>query len=214
MKKLLPSALALILATLAHADLTVTQKIVQAQPSKEMTMIMKVKGDKMRMDVDAKMSTILNLKSGDMQTLIHDQKVVMTIPGAVLKSMQQSKSPGSGGGGLEATGHKETISGFACEEYVMTGDGVTVHLWLTKDLPAAEKLMKEMSSLAPDSNPFNEAMKNQNVSGFPMRTIVEMPGGGKTTMSVVAVKENPLADADFSVPSGYKAMQVPAIPGR
>jgi len=214
MKKILPSVLALILATLAHADLTVTQKLVQGEPAKETTMTMKIKGDKVRLDMDPKMSTIMNIKSGDMQTLMHDQKIAMTIPGTLLKSLQRSQAQTAGVEGVKPTGNKETISGFACEEYVMTTKDATVQVWVTKDLPAAEKLLKEMSGLVPDSNPLNDTMKNLNISGFPMRTIAEMPGGGKITISVVAVNENPLADADFSVPSSYKAMQMPAIPGR
>ena len=33
---------------------------------------------------------------------------------------------------------------------------------------------------------------------------------GKTTVTVMAVSENPLADSEFAVPDGYRAMQAPA----
>jgi len=212
-KAFLSSALALILATLAHADLTVTQMLVQdAGPSKEVTM--KVKGDKLRMDLDPRMSTIVNIKSGDMQTLMHERKIVMTIPGALAKTLQQSQPQAAGAEGLKATGNKETINGFACEEYVLTAKGSTVHAWVTKDLPAAGKLMKEMSAFSTESDPLKGALLNQNISGFPMRTIIEMLSGGKITVTVVAVNENPLADADFFAPKDYKVMPMPAIPGR
>ena len=210
MKKFLPLLLAAVLATAAHADLTITQKVQQeAQPAAALTVTIKIKGQKMRMDASPKVSTIIDLKSGDMQNLMHDQKMVMTIPGALIKSMQQA--PAAGTEGPKPTGNKETISGFACEEYTLTSQGAKVNVWLTKDLPAAQKIMSEVAALSP-SDPFQIALQGQEIDGFPLRTVIETPGGGKTTMTVVAVNENPLADSEFSVPSGYKTMQMPSLP--
>ena len=69
-----------------------------------------------------------------------------------------------------------------------------VHLWLTRDLPNPEKLISELSMLA-DANPSGDS--RQQLPGFPIRT-------------VVAVSESPLADSEFVVPDGYRAMQAPA----
>lgn len=213
MKKFLPLLFAAVLATAAHADLTITQKVQQeAQPAADLTVTMKIKGQKMRMDASPKVSTIIDLKSGDIQNLMHDQKMVMTIPGALMKSMQQAAAPAAAGTEVpKPTGNKETITGFACEEYILNSQGAKVNVWLTKDLPAAQKIMSEVAALSPN-DPFQLALKGQEIDGFPLRTVIETPGGGKTTMTVLAVNESPLADSEFSVPSGYKAMQMPSLP--
>ncbi len=215
MNKILPLLASAVLALNVHADLTITQKIQQeGQPAADMTVNMKIKDQKIRMDAGPQMSTIVDLKSGDMKTLLHDRKMVMTIPGSLIKSMQQAATSAGGGGAEEPmpTGNKETINGFACEEYSLTAQGAKVNVWLTKDLPAAQKIMSEVTSLSPDSDPFQGALKGQKIDGFPMRTVIQMPGAGKATMTVVAVSESALDDAEFSVPSGYKTMQMPSLP--
>jgi len=215
MKMFLPFLAVAVLANAARADLTITQKVQQgAQPEADLTVTMKIKGQKMRMDATPKVSTIIDLKSGDMQNLMHDQKMVMTVPGALIKSLQQAAAPADAGPPAvpQPTGNKETISGFACEEYTLTSHGAKVSVWLTKDLPAAQKAMSEVAAISPDNDPFQAALHGQKFDGFPMRTVIETPGVGKTTMTVVAVDEGPLPDADFSVPSGYKTMQMPSLP--
>jgi hypothetical protein len=215
MKTFLPLLATAVLATAAHADLTITQKVQQeAQPAADLTVTMKIKGQKMRMDASPQVSTIIDLKSGDMQNLMHDQKMVMTIPGALIKGLKQAAAPSASAGTElpKPTGNKETISGFACDEYTLTSQGAKVNVWLTKDLPAAQQIMSEVSALSPDNDPFQAALKGQKIDGFPLRTVIETPGVGKTTMTVVAVNESPLADSEFSVPSGYKTMQMPSLP--
>lgn len=219
MKLLLPGLLALLTASSALADLMVTQKMEQdTQPDATTIMTMKIKDEKVRMDMDKKFSTIMDVKSGDMQNLMHEQKMVMTVPGAMAKALQQAiPKTDASGQKLEppkATGKKEVIAGFECEEYEATYNGATIRMWLTKNLPSAEKAMADLAKISSESNPFGNLMQDQKLSGFPMRTIMEMPGGGKTTVTVVALSEDPLPDADFKAPSGYKAMQMPAIPGQ
>lgn len=218
MKTTLLVLISFVLATAARADITITQKVEsEGAPAGAPTMnlTMKFKGDKVRMDVGDKGSTIMDIKTGSMQTLMHEQKVVMAIPGDMLKKMQEQAAQSASEQKVEPpkpTGKKETINGFACEEYEATVNGTKVQVWVTRDLPAAEKMMAELNKLSQQS-PMASIMKDQAVPGFPMKSIVEMPGGGKTTVSVVAVSENPLPDSEFAVPAGYKEMQMPAMPG-
>lgn len=218
MKKLLLPLLILAAAIPARADLTITQQIKQegAPGGKGMdtTLTMKVKGEKMRMDGIPQMSNIVDLKTGDVTSLLHQQKAVMTIPADALKKLQDAKSAETPKiDPPKATGKKETISGFACEEYETTLNGAKIQLWLTKDVPAVEKLMKQLGELSAGADPFQGLMKDQNISGFPMRTVMEMPGAGKLTMTVVALSEAPVAEADFAVPADYKPMSLPSMPG-
>ncbi len=215
MKTFLLSAITLAAAATAHADLTITQNLAQDKAGKatDTTLTIKVKGDKMRMDGVPQMSNIVDLKSGDVTSLLHQQKAVMTIPGATVKSMQDARTMQNPKmDAPKATGNKETISGFACEEYEASLGEAKIKLWLTKDLPAVEKLMKELSQLSASSDPVQGMLKDQNISGFPMRTVMFMPGAGKMTMTVVALSEDPIPDAEFAVPSDYKPMPLPAMP--
>jgi hypothetical protein len=221
-RMLVAALLAAALSAAARADLTITQQIQKDAPPKaaNMTMTMKIKEGKMRLDLNPQISSIVDLKTGDMMSLMHPQKVVMKIPGASIKSMQQvvkqdaAKSVGSDPVAPKPTGRKETISGFACEEFETTADGMNVHLWLTKDLPNAEKLMAELSELSGELDPLKGVTKDQKLPGFPIRTVVDANGAGKTTVTVLAVSESPVADSEFVVPDGYRAMQAPVLPGR
>src|SRR4051812_48602043 len=74
------SALALILAAslTAQADVVIEQKIESAMTNG--SMIMKIKGDQARVDIPGpmgQMSVIMNVKTGEMTTLMHAQKMVM-----------------------------------------------------------------------------------------------------------------------------------------
>lgn len=204
----------------AFADLTLSQKIEQeGQTKSEQIITLKVKEGKVRMDAGPQVSTIIDLKSGDMQTLMHDRKVVMTVPGVMVKAMQQmaQKQGGGDSGKMEspkATGRKETINGYACEEYETTVDGSKVTMWLTKDLPEAEKLLKEMATLSPENNFFAGMTDNVEISGFPMRSTMVDANGKTTSLTVTGLSQDPLPAADFSAPSGYKPMAMPTIPGR
>lgn len=216
MKTLLLSAVTLALAATAHADLTITQQLKQdiAGKATETTLTMKMKGDKMRMDGIPQMSNIVDLKSGDVTSLLHQQKAVATIPGATVKSMNDertAKNPAMEP--PKATGKKETIGGFACEEYEASLGGAKIQLWLTKELPEVEKKMKELSQLSASSDPVQGMLKDQNISGFPMRTVMKMPGAGTMTVTVVALSEDPIPEAEFVIPSDYKPMALPSAPG-
>jgi hypothetical protein len=219
MKILLHSLLVVCLAAAAHADLTITQKVEsEAQPDAGMTMTMKIKGKKVRMDVNPKVSTIMDVQSGDVQTLMHEQKVVMAISGDMVKNMRQAQQDAMGDPSKaevpKPTGKKETITGFECEEYEATVNGIKMQMWLTQNLPAAQKVMDELASLSPNTDPFKGLLKENKISGFPMKSVIETPDGKKTSITVVALSEAPLPESEFVVPSGYKAMQMPAMPGQ
>lgn len=208
------------LSTSAFADLTLSQKIEQeGQTKSDQIITLKVKDGKVRMDAGPQVSTIIDLKTGDMETLMHDRKVVMAVPGVMVKAMQQmaQKQVGGDTDKMETpkpTGRKETINGYVCEEYETTANGSKVTMWLTKDLPEAEKLLKEMSTLSPENNFYAGMADNAEISGFPMRSTMVDANGKTTSLTVVGLSQDPLPAADFSAPSGYKPMAMPTMPGR
>ena len=201
-----------------RADLTVTQEFQQESPAQKMTVTMKIKGDKVRMDGNPEVTTIIDVKSGDTKNLIHSQKKVMAIPGALIKQMKEAQAPAKAAeesvDAPKATGRTETINGYACEEYEVNASGMKIQLWLTKDLPAAQRVMSDLSKLSAETDPLKGLLDGDKIQGFPMKTVIEPATGGKATVTVVALNEDPLPDADFEVPKGYDPVQMPGMPGR
>lgn len=211
MKKLLLPLLTLTLATAARADLTITQEVQQEGGGQKMTM--KIKDQQMRMDATPQATTVIDLKTGDTTTFVHEQKMIIKASGAKLKEMQKQALAQNADTKVEppkATGKKETINGYACEEYEVNANGGKMDLWITKDVPAAEKAMAELSAIGGPTDPVQAALKAQGFSGFPMRTVVEMPGMGKTTVTVVGLNEKPIDASEFTAPPGYHEVQIPA----
>ncbi|HRJ71780.1 MAG TPA: DUF4412 domain-containing protein [Terrimicrobiaceae bacterium] len=200
-----------------RADLTVTQEFQQESPAQKMTVTMKIKGDKVRMDGNPEVTTLIDVKSGDTKNLMHSQKKVMAIPGALIKQIQAAQSAGKSADKIaepKATGRTETISGYACEEYEIDAEGTKIQVWLTKDLPAAQRVMSDLAKLSADADPLKGMLDGEKLEGFPMKTVIQPASGGKATVTVVALNEDPLPEADFEVPKGYEAMQMPGMPGR
>jgi len=216
MKKAFLLTLGALALSLHHAaaDITFTQEILQPD-GKKMTSVAKIKGEMMRTDIGPQASAIVNIKTGDMITLMHDQKMAMKIPGSALKALQQQAKEEMGSTETSkpvATGRTETINGFKCEEYTLTHSGAKMTVWLTKDIPDATAVMKQLDSLSSEANPFQGAFKG--IEGFPVRTSVEIPGSGPMVMTVLGINRDALPDAEFATPSGYREMAMPVMPTR
>lgn len=205
-------------ATLAHADLTVTQQFQKG--SQTVDVVMKIKDGKIRMDPNPQMSVIIDAKTGDSLNLIHPQKKVLTLSADMVKKMRDAQMGGAkpAAGAVEApkpTGKKETINGYACEEYETAVNGTKIQLWLTKDLPAAQKAMADLAALAPDSDPMKSLLKGGELPGFPMKTVITDASGDTSSVVVKSLNEDPLSADDFTVPAGYEKMEMPAgMPGQ
>ena len=200
-----------------RADLTVVQKIEGMGQSMESTA--KFKGGKTRMDTTPNTSIILDLKSGDMVQLTATQKTYLKVPGqmaqATIDAMKKTAGDNPEKTPLTPTGKKETISGFAAEEYTCTIAGTHLALWLTRAIPDYEKALKEMSA-AFSQGPMAAMMQSYgldmaNLPGFPVRTVNELQPGQSLTTTVISVNTKPLEDADFEVPAGYKEISMPTL---
>lgn len=217
-------ALCLACGSAARADLTMTQEIQMETPQPVNTvMTVKIKGQKMRMEPNTQATIITDLKTGDTTTIMPAQKMVMTIPGAAVKELQKqvlakaapAASPATAAS-PQPTGNKQTINGYACEEYLLTSpDGSKVTTWVTQDIVIDEKTLAELKALSPDNDPFKGVLKSEDMKGFPVQTIIEQqPGAGKTTVTLKAISQNPIPDSDFEVPAGYREMKMPQLPGQ
>lgn len=92
MKLFLRLAPLFIAAVFARADVTIVQKMESAMINGEVTM--KLKGDRARMDMPSPLggnvTTLMDFKSGEMITLLHQQKMAMKLNLADVKKQQEA----------------------------------------------------------------------------------------------------------------------------
>jgi hypothetical protein len=225
MKRTLPLLTLIFTIAAAHADLIIEQKMESAMMNGNVTL--KVKGDKMRMDMTAgpagAMSTIMDMGTGDSITLMHAQKMAMKVSGAQTKQMmeamkQKREAAGTAAPKLEDTGKKEKVGDYNTEIFTWTGSGVTQTLWVSKDVPNYESIKKQMMKL--NDSPFGGVAKGMSpdmdkLPGIAVKTQMEMPQmpGQKITTTLVSVKEQPVEDSTFEAPKDYQQMAQPSLPG-
>lgn len=206
-------------AGFARADLTILQEISSPDsPNSAMVTTTKWKGDKIRFDAGGKISMILDGTKGDMVSLMHEQKLAVPVSAAVQKLAAQLAGKAETGAAnslqLQATGRKETLIGLPCEEIVGSVSGQKITIWTTKEVPEYKELSQQLLTLAPQLKQFQGPVAGSpELQGFPVLTEITAPDGKKTTVRVQAISREPIADADFKIPEGYRKMEIPQIPG-
>jgi hypothetical protein len=214
MKTFLVSFALLAAARLAGAGLIVVQEMEQTagpMPGK-MELTITASGDKARMDMGKQVSTIVDSKAGTLTSLMHEQKMAMQLPEGTLKSIQGASAGEKAKPDLKPTGKKETINGFACEEYVGTVSGIDVTFWVTKDVENQKAILDQLAKVSGGADPLQSALANGgDFPGFPIRTIAKTPEMGTMTMTILSIKNEDVPDSAFEIPSGYKAMNMPKM---
>ena len=209
-------AVPFLLVATASADLIVEMKI--ESPALNTNTTMKVKGDKMRADVNGgptgAMSTITDGKTGDMVTLIHAQKMAMKISAAQMKAtMDQMKAQAGFKDGAaaapKATGQSEKIGDYDCDIYTWNDGNTSAKFWVAKNHPQAAALKafsKQMRQAIPG------AQMGPDESSLPGPTIKSevMSQGQKITSTLVSVKEQDVDAKEFEVPADYQSMALPS----
>jgi len=148
-------------------------------------MTVQVKDNKTRMDVSAAISVIADTATGDTITLMHQQKSYMKVSAAAMKAMQEKFSqmrpeqdkaePPK----LTPTGRKETISGYATEEYTATVGSMKISYWITKDFPKFKQLLAQMLKMqekGPGQAARNMMPRPEEFPGMPIRTETDLAG--------------------------------------
>ncbi len=200
----------------ALAGLEIVQSVENTGPSPvSMEMTVRVEGDRARVDIGDQMSTLIGGDTKDVTTLMHGQKMAMTIPASALETMKAKMKNAAGAKDekpdVKPTGRKKEISGFACEEYTGTVAGMQATYWITKDLPNQEEITQQLSALAGDMDPFQGVLQNKDIPGFPIQTEVTSPQAGKSVATIKSVTEKDIPADVFEVPSDYKAAAMPNL---
>ena len=222
MKKI--TLLCFLLSSLcARADMVITETMEGA--GQNMTMTLKIKGDKVRTDVSPQMSTIMDTASGDTITIMHPQKSYMKMSASKTKELmeQMKKMRGTPAAAetpaakpkLVDTGKSEKVNNYNAEIYTMETPTAKITCWITKDFPnyaAVQEQMKKLQSgilsklgsdLAPDTS---------EAKGLPVKTQI-VTNGQTMTVTILSAKEQPVADAEMVVPPDYQEISMPGFGG-
>src|SRR5438874_5939313 len=198
----------------ARADFTIVQNVEGKDQNHEITL--KIKGDKIRMDATPQMTMIVDGKTGDTITLMNTQKKIVRISGDKAKAIAEMAAKYSGANTakpkLVATGKKMTINGYEADEYLAESKQFKAHYWIAPSFPNSAAVLKQLQAIVPAA--WNDLAKGmidyRDLPGFPIRTQMTI-GDDEVVSTVVAVKTDPLNDAEFLPPKDFQEMKIPNV---
>ncbi|HVF72213.1 MAG TPA: DUF4412 domain-containing protein [Chthoniobacterales bacterium] len=209
---LLALASVVALASSAHADFTIIQKVEGMGSATEI--VMKVKGDKIRVEATPDATTIVQGKSGEVITLLNAKKKFIRMSADALKAVAELATKYGGDTAekmkLTSTGKKMTINGYEAEEFVAETKLFKASYWIAPGFPDSDVIMKQLQAVVPTA--LNDLAKGlmdyRDLPGFPLRTHVKT-GDQEITSTVVTVKRDALSDAEFVPPKDFQEMKMP-----
>lgn len=208
---------AAFLPVTARGDLTIVQKVEGSGSVKQITT--KLKGDKARVEVSPAVTTIIDNKSGEMLTLMNTKKKFLRISADKSKAIAELASKYAGDTSapaerskLAATGQKEMINGYECEEYVRESASVKESYWIALKYPDSAAIVKQLQAIIPAA--WNEIAKGmfdfRDFPGLPLRTIIKTDGKEITSV-ITSIKQDLLSDTEFFVPKDFQELKVPNL---
>jgi hypothetical protein len=209
---ILSVAFALALSQSAFADFTIVQKVEQKGTANEI--VLKLKGDKIRMEATADVTMIVDGKTGDTITLMKAQKKYLRISGEKAKAIAELATKYSGKSPekpkLVATGKKMTVNGYEADEYVGETAQFKAKYWIAPAFPDSAAIMKQLQEVIPATwNDLAKGMMDyRELPGFPLRTQVKM-GDEEITSTVISIKHDVLSEAEFVPPKDFQEMKMP-----
>jgi hypothetical protein len=201
----------------ARADFTIVQKVEgkEVKGKREANEItLKVKGDKIRMEATPQVTMIVDGRTGDTITLLNDQKKIVRISGEKAKAIAEMAAKYGGISGdkpkLASTGKKMTINGYEADEYIAESKTFKARYWIAPSFPNSAAMMKQLQAVIPPA--WNDLAKGmidyRDLPGLPLRSEVTV-GEDNIVSTVVAVKADPLADAEFLPPKDFQEVKGP-----
>jgi hypothetical protein len=209
--------IAAFLSVTARGDLTIVQKVEGSGALKQITM--KLKGDKARVEVSPKITTIMESKGGDILTLMNAEKKFVRISAERSKAIAElaskygknSTAPAEKSK-LTATGRKETINGYETDEYVRESPSVKESYWIALTYPDSAAIVKQLQAITPTA--WNEIAKGMldfnDFPGLPLRTIIKTERK-EIVSTIISIKQDLLSDMEFAVPRDFQEVKVPNL---
>ncbi len=209
----------LVSAGLLRADLTIVQEVEGVPlPGKEgpSQITIRMKDGKIRIDTGTIVSALIDAKSGDVATLMHEQKRIVRISSeravAMAEMINRTQNNEQKESKLTATGRKETIDGMETEIYTAdTGQGKAT-CWIARNYPNGPEILKQLQAMQPNAWKLaNTGMPDfRDFPGLPIKTTIEN-GGRLITAKLVSAKQGPLPDSVFTPPADYTEIKLPNI---
>ena len=197
----------------ARADFTIVQKVEGKGQTREVKL--KIRGDKIRMEATPQMTMIVDGKTGDTITLMNVQKKIVRISGEKAKAIAEMATKygvNNQKPKVVATGKKMTIDGYEAEEYLAESKQFKARYWIAPSFPNSAEILKQLQAIVPAA--WNDLAKGmidyRDLPGFPIRTEMTI-GSDEIVSTIVAVKTDPLSDAEFLPPTDYQEMKIPNL---
>jgi hypothetical protein len=205
------------LSVTVRGDLTIVQKVEGIGSFKQITT--KLKGDKARVEVSPEVTTIIDNKSGEMLNLMNGKRKFLRISADKSKAIAELASKYGGDSSaaterpkLTPTGKKEMINGYEAEEYVRESPSVKESYWIALRYPDSAAIVRQLQAISPAA--WNDVAKGmldyRDFPGLPLRTIVKTQGG-EIISTITSIKQDPLSEAEFSVPKDFEELKVPNL---
>jgi len=219
-----PASLSLLVLTLsthfARGDLTLVQAVEGNGVPSGSQITIKMKEGKTRIETGPQASVIIDAKTGDTITLMHPQKQIMRIPGDKMRAIAEMTNKFVTDKGanqkpkLTTTGKKELIKGTETEIYISKGGTAKTTYWIATNYPNASQILREMETMQPGQwNIQQTGMPDfRDLPGLPLKIVVNS-GGKEISSTLVSVKQDPIPEAEFSLPADYSAIKMPAVLG-
>ncbi len=219
MKLILLLAPLFLAAVFARADVIIEMKMESAMIKSNFTM--KLKGDRARIDMDmpsllgGNTTTLMNVTSGEIITLLHQQKLASKVNLTDVNKQQEAvqKALGVDSSKIEkpkATGKTEKVGDFDTEIFEMNQGTLQSKLWIAESFPNAQAIKDQMMKLDKLSSAMGGAEfdpSKVDVPGMVVKSEVTTPLG-KWTHTLVKAKEEPVDEQEFDKPEGYQEMQL------
>src|SRR6266704_3368674 len=196
-------------------------------------MTIKIKGDRARINASPQVTTIFDGKTGEVITLLNDQKTIVRISSDKMKAVTDmlskfsSKKAAPEKPKLTPTGQKETVNGYETEQYTYDAPDFKAIYWIAPHYPNGAAILAQLQSIKSEFwDAANTKMPDfRDFPGLPIRTRMilskEMPAdkpgaspsghGTEITSTVTSVSHDPINDGEFTVPRDFKETKLPDI---
>ena len=197
----------------ARGDYVIKEELQNSGQVQQITL--KIKDAKVREDIGEQNSAIIDSNTGETTLLLHSQKAFLKInpeqlkeQAAALKDLLGTKAESPEAIELKPTGKRETINGFATEEYTTNFNGVQLSIFIAKGFPNYQKLVEALYRV--QSGPAMDVLRSMSIPpekypGLPVRT-TESIMGQKIVVLLDSAQESDVPDTDFIIPSDYKEL--------